>query len=159
MRIAGCFGVLVTALLLGGCAAPSHNASRAIDFWSGRLSVRVDSEPAQSFYAGFDLHGNARQGQMSLYSPLGATLAQLTWSPDEARLHSEGKEQAFASLEALMRHVMGTELPVTGLFAWLAGQPANPDGWIADLKDRESGKLVARRLHPVPAVELRLVLE
>ncbi len=36
------------------------------------MSVRVESDPVQSFSAGFELRGNLRQGSLSLYSPLAA---------------------------------------------------------------------------------------
>ena len=121
--------------------------------------MRVDSEPVQSFAAGFELRGDVRQGRLSLYSPFGATLAQLTWSPLAAQLQTDGKEQSFASLDALTRHVAGTELPIAGIFAWLRGQPAEFGDWTPDVQERAGGRLVARRLSPLPAVEMRLILE
>lgn len=159
VRFAGLLGGIALALLLAACATPPQEPSRSTDSWAGRLSVRVESDPVQSFSAGFDLQGDARQGRLSLYSPLGATLAQLNWSPGEARLRADGKEQIFDSMDALTRRAVGAELPIEGLFSWLAGQPASPDGWIADLQNRNHGRLVARRFRPAPVVELRLVLD
>jgi outer membrane lipoprotein LolB len=159
IRTIGTPWVIALALLLGACATPSHEAGQAGGSWSGRLSLHVDSDPVQSFSAGFDLQGDAHTGHLSLFSPLGATVAQLNWSPSDARLRSEGKEQTFDSLAALTRHAVGTELPIAGLFSWLSGQPVTPDGWVADLRNRNNGKLVARRVNPAPAIELRLILE
>jgi len=154
--------VLASALVLAGCATPQHDAGRPVangDPWSGRLSVRLESEPAQSFAAGFELHGNARQGRLSLFSPFGATLAQLTWSPSMAQLQADGKAQSFASLDALTQQVVGTELPLAGIFAWLRGEQAEFGDWVPEVQDRSAGRLVARRTLPAPVVEMRLILE
>ena len=158
-RVAG-FVALACALMLAGCATPLPGpAASSIDNWVGRLSVRVDAEPVQSFAAGFELMGNERQGRLSLQSPFGATLAQLTWSPAAAQLQAEGKTQSFPSLDALTRHVVGTELPINGIFSWLRGEAADFSPWISDGQERTGGRLFARRASPLPVVEMRLVLE
>lgn len=158
-RFAGVLA-LVGVVALAGCASPLPVPPAASpSYWVGRLSVRVDAEPVQSFAAGFELAGDARQGRLSLQSPFGATLAQLSWSPAAAELQSEGKSQAFSSLDALTRHVVGTELPINGIFSWLRGEPADFSPWISDGQERSSGRLIARRPFPLPVVEMRLVLE
>lgn len=158
-RLAG-FLALVCALTLAGCATPVPGpAATASGYWVGRLSVRVDAEPVQSFAAGFELIGDASQGRLSLQSPFGATLAQLNWSPAAAQLLADGKQQSFASLDALTRHVVGTELPIAGIFSWLRGEPADFSPWISDGQLRTGGRLIARRPSPLPVVEMRLILE
>lgn len=160
VRLAGQVWALALALSLAACATPAARApDPASDSWAGRLSVRVESDPVQSFTAGFDLQGNARTGRLTLFSPLGGTVAQLSWSPEHAQLQSGGKDQRFESLDALTRQAMGAELPIDGVFAWLAGKAVKPDGWTVDLQDRAGGRLVARRTHPVPLVELRMILD
>ncbi len=152
----------IALALLAGCASPPRTASQpgqATTQWSGRLALRVDSDQVQSFSAAFELKGNAQTGQLSLYSPLGATVAQLVWAPGDARLRWDGKERGFDSLDALTRQATGTELPVASIFQWLAGENAENAGWQADLRDLSKGRLVARRSAPLPAVEMRLVLE
>ena len=119
----------------------------------------MDANPVQAFSAGFELRGNAGAGVLLLFSPFGATLARLSWSPGEARLLSEGKEQTFPSIEALTLHATGASLPLDGLFQWLAGKPAVVAGWEAELEGLSSGRLHARRITPDPAVDLRLVLD
>ena len=119
----------------------------------------MDANPVQAFSAGFELRGNARAGVLLLFSPFGATLARLSWSPGEARLLSEGKEQTFASIEALTLRATGASLPLDGLFQWLAGKPAVVAGWEAELEGLSIGRLHARRVTPDPAVDLRLVLD
>lgn len=158
-RLARAAWLLAVVLSLGACATATRDPGQAEDAWAGRLSVRVESDPVQSFAAGFDLQGNAQSGRLSLYSPLGSTVANLSWSPQQAHLHAGGKDQRFDSLDALTRHAMGAELPIAGIFSWLAGKPANPVGWTVELQDRAAGRLVARRFSPAPVVELRLILD
>ena len=148
--------------LLTACASPpqaNRPPGQAVTQWAGRLALRVDSDQAQSFSAGFELKGNAQTGELSLYSPLGSTIAQLVWAPGDARLRSGGKERSFDSLDALTLQATGTELPVASIFRWLAGEQASAPGWQADLREISNGRLVARRSAPPPVVEMRLVLE
>ena len=142
---------------LAGCALPPVDAARP--GWNGRLSVRIDSDPPQSFSAGFELQGDALQGRLALFSPLGSTLAELLWAPDSARLLSSGQDRTFQSLDALTRDAVGTALPVAALFAWLRGQPADFAPWQVSVEDRRAGRLQARRALPAPAVEMRLILD
>ena len=152
----------IVMLLLAGCASPPRAINppgQPVTQWSGRLALRVDSDQVQSFSAGFQLRGNAQAGELSLYSPLGATIAQLAWAPGDARLRWDGKERMFDSMDALTRQATGTELPVASIFQWLAGENASAAGWQADLRELSNGRLVARRSAPLPTVEMRLVLE
>ncbi len=154
---------LAMALVLAGCAAPPRHAApeagQTRTAWSGRLALRVDAQRPQSFHAGFELRGNAQQGELSLFSPIGATVANMSWSPGMARLRADGKDSQYPSLGALTTEVAGAEIPVASLFQWLAGEPVTTDGWQAELDQLADGRLVARRLQPPPAVELRLVID
>lgn len=153
----------VVMAVVAGCAVqprqPASEAGETRDVWSGRLALRVDSPQPQSFNAGFELRGNAQDGQLSLFSPLGSTVAKMSWTPGDARLQADGKETRFASLAALTYQATGAELPVANLFHWLAGQPSATDGWQAELDKLADGRLVARRLQPPPAIELRLIID
>jgi outer membrane lipoprotein LolB len=128
-------------------------------YWRGRLALRVDSEPPQAFSAGFELSGQATQGELRLYSPLGTVLAELRWTPQAATLTRNGETQQFDSLDALATQATGAALPVAALFQWLAGVQTTADGWRADLSQLEAGRLIAQRTAPAPATELRLLLE
>jgi outer membrane lipoprotein LolB len=150
---------LLSALLLGGCATPPRSGPADEAGWSGRLALRVDSEPPQSFSAGFDLRGAPRQGSLQLTSPLGTTLAVVHWSPDGAELRQGQQLTRRGSLDELTTELGGTALPVTALFDWMRGQPAETSGWQADLSRHTEGRVTARRLHPAPTAELRLVFE
>ena len=99
----------VLLALLSGCAQPVRLSGPQVAFWAGRMALRVEADQAQSFSAAFELKGDAQAGELSLFSPLGATIAQMAWKPGEARLRSDGKELHFGSLDALTRHATGTE--------------------------------------------------
>lgn len=127
--------------------------------WRGRLALRVESEPPQSFFAGFELSGHAGQGELRLFSPLGTTLADLHWSPQSATLSNNGETRQFESLDTLATQATGTAIPIAALFQWLAGVQTGADGWSADLSQLDDGRLTARRTQPEPSAELRLILE
>lgn len=159
---AGCAPFTIALLLLAGCVSPPRVTpplGQTTTQWSGRLALRIDADPVQSFSAGFELRGNAQTGELSLYSPLGATVAQMAWTPGDARLRWDGKERRFDSMDALTLQATGTELPVASIFQWLVGQDVSTVGWQADLRELPKGRLVARRSTPLPSVEMRLVLE
>jgi outer membrane lipoprotein LolB len=155
-------GLLATLiLLLAGCAQPPARttAGGAKPIWTGRLALQVASEPPQSFAAGFELRGGAQTGELVLVSPFGNTLASLSWSPGSARLRNGDGERLFDSIEALAREVTGTPIPLRALFDWLDGTQGTADGWQADLSRLDEGRLLARRIEPLPAAELRLILD
>lgn len=157
-------GLLSTlAALLTGCAqpalAPPAGATAAQAYWRGRLALRVETPEPTSYFASFELSGQARAGELLLFSPLGTTLAQLRWSPHAALLRNDGETRAFDSLDALAAEATGTAIPIAALFQWLQGQPVAADGWQADLSQLGEGRLVARRAQPEPAAELRLILD
>ena len=163
LRYSGLAWMLALALALVACATPRQDAIPAgvqRDHWAGRMSVRVESDPVQSFSASFELRGSAAQGQLALYSPIGSTVAEMHWSNTPAHLRTaDGKRLTFESLDALTRQAIGTELPVASIFSWLSGLQADTGGWVADLQEHARGRLIARRLQPAPAVEMRLILD
>ena len=127
--------------------------------WAGRLAIRIETEPAQGYSASFELRGDPKAGSLKLLSPIGSTLANLTWSAIEAVLTHDGDTRRYPSIEALTRAATGAELPLGELFAWLDGAPARMDGWNVTQDDRAAGRLRARREHPAPAVDMRIVLD
>ncbi len=153
-------------LLLAACAvAPGSSRQQAVDsaVWHGRLALRLAAEPgaapAQHLSAGFELSGSARQGQLTLLTPLGTTLAALSWSEQGASMQAQGEKRDFDSLAGLSQQVLGTEVPVAALFAWLRGEALEVAGWRADLSTWASGRITAQRTQPLPPAELRVVFD
>lgn len=148
---------------LAGCAGPRRqlatDAASAAGHWSGRLSLRVDSEPAQSFAALFELRGAPGRGELQLSTPIGSTLGKVRWSPEEALLDDGSRTQRFDSIDQLLTRLTGAALPVDALFDWLAGRPTAVPGWRAQLAQVPQGRLQAVRESPAPTAELRVVFE
>ena len=151
--------IAMLAALLGGCAAPKVLTAPGVDSWNGRLALSVNSTPPQTYSAGFDLHGTPEVGELLLTTPLGTTLATVSWSPGRAEMTQGHQTTRRNSLSELSADLGGTAVPVATLFAWLKGQPTEVDGWQADLSRHAEGRITARRLQPLPAAELRLVFE
>jgi outer membrane lipoprotein LolB len=154
---------LLATFLIAGCAgnprATGQNDQIA-EAWAGRISLRVASEPVQSFSASFELKGRPENGELTLISPLGNILGVLRWAPGQALL-DRGKEniQQFASIDELMERTTGAAIPLDALFAWLQGTNATASGWSADLSRHGEGRVTARRTLPAPEADLRVVLD
>ncbi len=163
MRI-GCLALLM-GLMLTGCATPSRtakplSAEQASNAeWQGRISVQVQGDNPSSMSASFLLRGDAKNGELDLYSPLGTTLGALQWTPQRVQLSDGGKHQYFTSLAELTEKTTGAALPVEAIFGWLQGRDMQATGWLADLSDVSQGSLSARRTNPAPEVTLRIKLD
>ena len=162
-RLAFVFASFFAAFFIAGCAQLPRAAAQdgvKSEFWTGRISLQVQSEPPQSFSASFELKGRAERGELSLISPLGNVLGVLRWSHDEAVLDSgNGKVQRFASVDELMTQATGAAVPLDALFAWLQGDNAAASGWSADLSRQKEGRISAKRTEPAPQADLRVVLD
>jgi len=146
--LAGCAG-------MGGAAVPDTPPG----LWSGRMSLRVDSAPPQSFSAFFELRGNAHAGQLQLTSPIGSTLGLARWSPGMATLQTGSDIRQFDSVEMMIEAATGAAIPMDALFGWLDGRQQAVPGWRADLSQVAAGRLQALRDSPSPAADLRIVFE
>ncbi|MDM0077143.1 lipoprotein insertase outer membrane protein LolB [Variovorax sp. J2P1-59] len=150
-------------MLAAGCASTGSPTrpigADAVEAWSGRLSLRVDSQPVQTFSALFELRGAPQAGDLTLTSPIGSTLAQLHWAPGEALLKNGRETRRFDSVDALIEAATGAAIPVGALFAWLAGRDERVPGWRPDLSQVGTGRLQATRESPEPRADLRIVFE
>ncbi|GAA6141714.1 hypothetical protein NBRC116584_15320 [Hydrogenophaga sp. 5NK40-0174] len=139
-------------------AVPAQKSDNSV--WSGRLALRVESEPPDAYSAAFDLRGNAESGEIRLTSPLGSTIALVTWSPQSAQWQQGDDVVIRPTLRELTAAMSGTPLPIEAMFDWLKGQANDhAPGWQADLSRHADGRIIARRLQPLPRAELRLVFE
>jgi outer membrane lipoprotein LolB len=158
-RLALCAG-WAGLLLAAGCATTTSSVGLPSgQAWSGRLSLRVDSEPVQTFSALFELRGAPQTGELILTSPIGNTLAQLHWAPGEALLKNGSETRRFDSVDALIEAATGAVIPVGALFGWLAGRDERVPGWRPDLSRVGAGRLQATRESPQPRADLRIVFE
>lgn len=157
--------LLAGAVLIGGCAVirpPSKSDASEPRAWSGRLAVQAQapdaSADAWTFSAEFDVQGSAQAGELQLFSPLGTTLAEVSWQANAARLRSRGQVRDFADLDALMSDLLGVSLPSQALFAWLKGQWVKPTGWDVDLSQHAIGRISASKFSE-PKARLTLVFQ
>ena len=163
LRFAFLCGCLFATILIACCARPSSEKTQIEpqnDFWTGRISLHVQSEPEQFFSAGFDLRGRPEDGELTLTSHLGNVLGVLRWSPSGAVLDSGNQQfQRFDSVDALMLQVTGAAVPLDALFPWIQGDSVHVSGWSADLSRQGEGRIAATRTQPGPQVDLRVVLD
>ena len=153
---------LLVALSAAGCSTPKETAgtvAAGIRAWSGRLSVELETEPRQSFFAFFELRGAADAGDLILSGPLGNAIASIRWTRTEASLRVAETSRTFDSVETLIQTLTGAALPLGAVFAWLDGIDANTGGWMADLSKIGQGRLLARRSSPEPVVNLKLIVD
>ena len=160
------YSLLTAMLLIAGCAHKIDVASTneikkeaAAAFWAGRISLQVQSEPVQAFFAGFELKGQADIGELTLISPLGSILGVMRWTPTEAILDQSGSIQRFATTNELLAQTTGAAVPISALFDWLGGKNTTAPGWTADLSQRVNGRITAQRTDPSPQANLRIVLD
>ena len=150
-------------LIVAGCAvqpaATERSGPPVGSGWSGRLALRIDSEPTQNFSALFDLRGTPQAGELTLTTPIGSTLAVLSWSPGEALLKNGSQTRRYESVDALIEAATGAAIPVNALFSWLAGRDDPVPGWTANLAQVGSGRLQAIRQSPQPVADLRIAFE
>ena len=155
-------GLFLATFFIAGCAnstrATSQNDAKS-SFWQGRLALRVDANPVQSFSAGFELTGNAENGELRLLSPVGSVVVSMHWSPLVAVLQSNGETRTFNTVGELAQQATGADLPIAALFQWLNGDNTAVMGWQASLDDLANGRLMAQRTEPEPRVELRIALD
>lgn len=160
MRVLASIWLLV---LLAACATPTPSRSVAQapsdKQWQGRLSVTVQSDPPRNMSAGFSLDGDARQGELNLFSPLGTTLATLQWNPATTQWLQGSQQRRYDSMAHLTEETTGAALPMDAMFDWLQGKATASPGWQADLSALNQGTLIARRLSPEPLVVLRIKLD
>ena len=127
------------------------------------MQVQADagdtSSARRSFGATFELTGTPDLGELQFFTPLGSTAAAIRWGPGFATLNAQGETRTYDGLPPLVQQLLGTDLPVATLFAWLKGQDLATDGWQVDLTQFTQGKISAQRLVPLPKAELRLILE
>ncbi len=165
MTLRGLLAALLMGLVLAGCTTPNH-PTKAVTAdqashpdWQGRISVQVLGDAPSSMSASFVLRGDAHNGELDLYSPLGTTVGALQWTPQLVELSDGNKHQFFSSLAELTEKTTGAALPIDAIFGWLQGRDEQATGWQADLSAASQGTVTAKRTAPTPEVTLRIKLD
>lgn len=155
--------LLVLMALLSGCSifsSPVKQTSIApVPHWEGRLQIRVLLANPELFSANFDLQGSPQSGELTIYSPIGTTLAVASWSDHEALLRQGTTEKHFANMEDLTKQMTGTHLPLPPLMSWLDADGEPIKGWDIRSENLPSGRRIyAQRNHPSPPLQLTLLI-
>ncbi len=161
-RLVCTVALLFAAFFIAGCRGSIGLESikhKIPETWSGRMLLKLASEPPQSINASFELSGNADAGELALLTPLGTTVAALRWQPGGATLVADGSTREFTSIHLLTQHVTGMAFPVQHLFQWLRGEAPSQSDWQVDLSALAAGKLNVRSTGAGPQTELRIVLD
>lgn len=138
---------LLACLSLGACTTlpqgplteRSYQMAKVI---SGRLSVRYQQAgQAQSLQGKFLWQQQGEQTDITLYSPLGQTIATIAITPELAVMtQSDGEKKQAPDVSKLTQAVLGWPLPVDGLRYWLQGFVQSDDGrWQTAASDGTQG--------------------
>lgn len=133
MRVLRCGAMFAAVALATGCAqlarvadtaqstAQSTAPADASFAVAGRLSAKHGDE---ALTANFDWRHAADGDTIALATPLGQTLAQLSREGNEVSIAlADGRHVRAATFEDLTAQAFGVPLPVSGLAAWIRGQP------------------------------------
>jgi outer membrane lipoprotein LolB len=136
LRFASCF---LLAAALTGCATTSNVANPAatvgayrdtIDL-AGKLAVNYQREGQPGSVSG-NYTWTQRPGRVdvTLTSPLGQTVAEITVTPDAATLTQRVDRPPLVAkdIDALTQQALGYALPVNGLRDWLQGYATDAQG-------------------------------
>ncbi|MFY9347461.1 MAG: lipoprotein insertase outer membrane protein LolB [Orrella sp.] len=136
--------VVLLCLLMAACATPAPPALDAVGFErQGRFAMRVQSpdEQAKAVQGNFRWQQTRTGWVLSLNSPLGATLAQLTVDGSGAVLRTpDAPDQRAASATALLQQAIGEPVPIDALEDWIQGRLGRATG-IAEVTRDSVGRV------------------
>ncbi|WP_020653643.1 outer membrane lipoprotein LolB [Massilia niastensis] len=137
MPITRRLSLLVLAATLAGCATTGANLSTAtvadyrdtIDL-AGRLSVNyLKDGRTESLTGKFNWMQRPGRIDISLASPLGQTIANISVTPEEATLTQGDRAPRVArDIDGLTQQTLGWPLPVAGLRDWMQGHAIDAQG-------------------------------
>jgi outer membrane lipoprotein LolB len=110
-----------------------HSVSRSYQetiHLSGKISVRYEhNNKPQNLPGSFEWEQTGNSLQITLFSPVGQTIAKITQNERGALLEQEGKmPQQADNLDQLLADALRWPLPVSGMRDWLQGFVRQPDG-------------------------------
>lgn len=110
-----------------------HSVSRSYQetiHLSGKISVRYEhNNKPQNLPGNFEWEQTGNSLQITLFSPIGQTIAKITQNERGALLEQEGKMPLQAdNLDQLLADALRWPLPVSGMRDWLQGFIRQPDG-------------------------------
>lgn len=152
---------------LSACTPTQLRTADTPMYFAGRLSLvqdppsHEDNQQPQTWSAHFELAGTPQEGSLLLYTPVGTTVAKVTWHTHQAIVETSDGLRYYNSLDELTGSYFEQNVPVAALFDWLKGKPTRQEiaGWNVDLSRSERGIIKAERFNPLPRVQLRAVVD
>lgn len=126
-RIYQSLSTLAFVAVLSACAvAPKPISEISTDAFSrsGRFALSVDQSNGKkdAVQGGFSWYETSNQLQLDLNNPMGTVLARVTVNSNGASLHyPDGRVEYAHSPDALIKLLLGYEIPVAGMRDWLRG--------------------------------------
>ena len=154
--------VLALALsALSGCAltpsTPALDSAAQLEVWRGRLVVTHFTASGPSVQAGqFELGGKPQQGWLSLYSPMGQAVAELSWSAQGVIWKQSDQIQRFDRFEDWSVHWLGTSLSSQAWFDVLQGRPSPQPDWSIERPTPRRWLLIHAN---TPRIEIKLTVD
>ena len=124
---------MALAVMLVGCSvAPKQDPVASVQTQdqfqrAGRFAISVEKNNGErdAVQGGFMWREQPDAIQIDLTNPFGSVLARVVADARGARLeYPNGQVEYAASPDALVAQLLGYELPVEGMKAWLHGQPS-----------------------------------
>lgn len=153
--------ILLLACLVAACTTPARIGGQGTAFERvGRFAVNLQpvAEAPYAAQGGFSWRDDGRTLRLDLSTPLGSVLARILVQPGLSLLErADGSRESAADPDSLLALVWGHAMPVSGLRAWVRGQPLKghpvqsathdaqgrlthlqQDGWQVDLSDYDA---------------------
>ena len=137
--------LLCLVFFLGACATPTPPlGSEWLFERQGRFALVAEGagQRSSSTQGGFKWRESVQVWQIDLLSPLGATLARLTVTPEVAVLQEpDAPEQRAASANQLLARLLREPVPVDAMKDWLKGQIVQTQD-VTDLRRDDQGRII-----------------
>jgi outer membrane lipoprotein LolB len=122
LLLAGCIGLPATRGLPDAPPALIRQYQETLEL-AGRLSVHYQKDgKEEALHGGFSWRQNPQRTFVSIFSPLGQTIATIAMERDGATLTQAGQASRTATdVDMLTAEALGWPLPLAGMRYWLQG--------------------------------------
>ena len=153
--------LLVVALAtLVGCTSMDSIHQSTGKQYQGRLALTLHQASPETWQARFHLEGSTAEGSLTLFSPVGTTLAVASWSAGFARIQRGSDIKDYASADAMLNALIGSGIHMDQLWRWIENRPGSIESWEVEqlTRDDQTRLVTAKRPLPKPALTLKILL-
>lgn len=144
------------ALLVGCSSPPLHPDGQDSPVWRGRMAIIHPGPPPKQDGLGFVLGGSAQKGWLTIQSPMGQALAELTWSDSDMNLRDGTSSKRLDDVQAWSQQRLGVALNPQILFTVLQDPNAQITNW--HIERRGPHQLLITQNVP-PMVQIRIIVD